>query len=363
MVRWATIVLSIIGAVIAVLAVTTGKRTLPDSPLARPASVNPYGRGVAALGIVEPAGRAIAIAAPEPGLVTEVFVSVGDVVTKGQPLMQLDTRSIESQIIRAEGELKARQAEIERWHAIPRAEDIPPLEAAVQRAKATLVDAQDKLSRSNDAVKSGAMSARDVASAQASVDIAHAELASATAALDKLKAGGWKADLEVAQANLESTKAQVAALQVLKERMTVRAPREGTVLRRDVEPGEHVQGPSMASPPLVLGNLTKLHVRAQVDEEDFALIGTDSKAVGRTRGAWPQELQLEVVRIEPFARPKLQLSGANSERTDTRIIDVIMAIVGNDGTGGSFGIVPGQAIDVFIDATSKLPSADGSKKP
>lgn len=362
MVRWATIVLSIIGVIIAVLAVTTGKRTLPDAPLARPASVNPFGRGVAALGIVEPAGRAIEVAAPDPGLVTEVFVNVGDVVTKGQPLMQLDTRGIDSQIIRAEGEMKAREAEVQRWHAIPRAEDIPPLEAAVQRAKATLADAQDKLNRSTDAVKSGAMSARDVASAQASVDIAHAELASATAALDKLKAGGWKADLDVAQANLDSTKAQIAALQVLKDRLTVRVPRDGTVLRREVEPGEYVQGPSMANAPLVLGNLTKLHVRAQVDEEDFALIGSDSKAVGRTRGASPQELQLSIVRIEPFARPKLNLSGANSERTDTRIIDVIMSIDGTDGTGGGFGIVPGQAVDVFFDATSKQSSPGGSKK-
>lgn len=367
MVRWATIVLSIIGIVIGVLAVTTGKRTIPDAPLARPASVNPFGRGVAALGIVEPAGRVIEVAAPEPGLVTEVMVNVGDVVTRGQPLMQLDTRNIDSQIIRAEGELKARNAEIQRWHAIPRAEDIPPLEAAVQRAKATQVDAEDKLQRTSDAVKSGAMSARDVASSQAAVDIARAEFASATAALAKLKAGGWKADLEVAQANLESTKAQIAALQVLKERMTVRAPREGTVLRREVEPGEYVQGPSMAHAALVLGDLTKLHVRAQVDEEDFALIGMDSKGVGRTRGASPQELQLQIVRIEPFARPKLNLSGANSERTDTRIIDVLMAIVGTDGTGGAFGIVPGQAVDVFFDATAKQsgaskPSAPGPEK-
>ncbi|MBX3388271.1 MAG: efflux RND transporter periplasmic adaptor subunit [Phycisphaeraceae bacterium] len=362
MVRLATIILSIIGVAIAILAVTTGKRTIPDTPLARPASVNPFGRGVAALGIVEPAGRIIEIAAPEPGLVTSVFVGVGDVVSKDQPLMQLDTRAIDSQIVRAEGELKARQAEIDRWRAIPRAEDIPPLEAEVQRAQAHLVDAQDKLQRASDAVKSGAMSARDVASAQASVDVAKAEVASANAALAKLKAGGWKADLQVAEANLESTKAQIAALQVLKERMTVRAPREGTVLRRDVEPGEYVQGPNMARPPLVLGDLSRLDVRAQVDEEDFALIGSDSKAVGRTRGASPQELELTIIRIEPFARPKLNLSGANSERTDTRIIDVVMSIVGNDGTGGSFGIVPGQAVDVFFDATAKKQSAPGPEK-
>ena len=36
--------------------------------------------------------------------------------------------------------------------------------------------------------------------------------------------------------------------------------------------------------------------------------------------------------------------------------------VGSDGTGGQFGIVPGQAVDVFIDATAKKQSAPGPEK-
>lgn len=353
MVRWITIVLAVVGVFVGIVAVATGKRQIPDAPLARPASVNPFGKGVAALGIVEPAGRVVAIAAPEPGLVTEVFVNVGDVVKKNQPLMQLDTRSIESQIIRARGELKAREAEVERWHSIPRAEDLPPLEAALQRARAGLVDAQDKRQRSADAVKSGAMSARDVAAAEAAVEIAKAEVASAEATLARLKAGGWKADLEVAQANADATKAQIAALEVLKERLTVRATRDGTVLRREVEPGEYMLGPTVTGAPLVLGDLSKLHIRAQTDEEDFALVDAGSKAVGRTRGAVPRELELKIVRIEPFARPKQSFSGANSERTDTRVIDILLEVVGPSDGKGPVNIVPGQAVDVFLDSSKQ----------
>ncbi len=348
MIRWVTIVLSVVGLLVGIVAVATGKREIPDAPLARPASVNPFGRGVAALGIVEPAGRIIEIAAPEPGLIAEVFVNVGDSVKEGQPLMRLDSRAIESQIIRAQGELRAKQAEIDRWHAIPRAEDLPPLEAAVQRAKANLVDAQDKKQRASDAVKSGAMSARDIAIAEAAVGVAQAEVASAEAILNRLKAGGWKADLEVATANLESIKAQVAALDLLKERLTVRSPRAGTVLRREVEPGEYMLGPSAAGKaPLVIGDLSRLHIRAQVDEEDIALVQAGAKAIARTRGAVQKDLEVKFVRIEPFARPKQNLSGANSERTDTRVIDVLFEIVG-DGKG--YTIVPGQAVDVFVDA-------------
>jgi multidrug resistance efflux pump len=318
-------------------------------PLARPASVNPFGRGVAALGIVEPAGRVVEIAAPEPGLVTDVYVNVGDVVKKGQPLMKLDSRSIESQIIKARGDLKARQSEVDRWHAIPRAEDVPPLEAAVMRARATLADAEDKKQRATEAIKTHAMSARDLAAADAAAEVARAELASAEADLARLKAGGWKADLEVATANLEATGAQIESLELLKDRLTVRATRDGTVLRRDVEPGEYVLGfTPAAQAQLVIGDLSHLNVRAQVDEEDIALVGPDSKAVGRTRGAVQKEITLRLLRIEPYARPKTDLSGANSERTDTRVVDVVLEIV-PDGKS-AYTVVPGQAVDVFLDA-------------
>jgi HlyD family secretion protein len=351
MLRWFTIVLSVLGLAVGVVAVAVGKQEIPDTPLARPASVNPFGKGVAALGIVEPSGRAIEIASADPGLVAEVLVDVGDVVKKDQVLMRLDARAIESQIVAAKGELAGAEAEVARWHAIPRAEDVPPLEAALLRAKAQLVDAQDKLARSADAVKTGAMSARDVASAEAAVQIARAEFVSAQANLDRLKAGGWKADLVVAEAAAATVRARIASLELLKDRLTVRSPRDGTVLRREVEAGEYILGPvSRTRAPLVIGDLTKLHVRAQVDEEDIGLVAMGSKAIGRTRGAVQRELELKIVRIEPFARPKPTLSGSNIERTDTRVIDVVLEVVEAVGGKGEYRIVPGQAVDVFLDA-------------
>ena len=347
MTRGLTIILSLVGPAVCMFAVAVGKTEIPNPPLARPASVNPFGKGVAALGIVEPAGLAVEIASPDPGLVTEVLVDVGDAVKKDQALLRLDSRSIDSEIVAAKGELAAREAEIARWHAIPRAEDVPPLEAALLRAQAQLVDAQDKLKRSTDAVASGAMSARDVASAESAVGVARAEFASAKANLDRLKAGGWKADLVVAEAAAQAVKARIQSLEVLKDRLTVRAPRDATVLRREVEPGEYILGPlSRTRAPLILGDLTKLNVRAQVDEEDIGLITIGSKAVGRTRGAVQRELELKIVRIEPYARPKPTLSGANTERVDTRVIDVVLEVAAS----ADARIVPGQAIDVFIDS-------------
>jgi HlyD family secretion protein len=67
-------------------------------------------RAVAAQGKVVPA-RYAALSFPDPGLVTEVLVKVGDRVDTSQVLARLDTRPLEMQLARAEADLASAQAE------------------------------------------------------------------------------------------------------------------------------------------------------------------------------------------------------------------------------------------------------------
>lgn len=346
MLRLATILLSVIGLCVGVYAVALTRATPPEVPLSRPPSVNPFSHGVAALGFIEPEHRVVEIAPPEPGLVTRVLVDVGDRVKAGQPLLTLDDRRVESELTRALARVTASEAEIERWNAIPRAEDIPPLEAALARAQAIVGDREDRLALVQDATARGAGSSRDVSQATFALMEAKAAAQQASAELARLRAGGWRADLLVAQAALDLARAEVQSLQILRDRLTVRAPRDSVVLRRSVEAGEYI-GADPTRPALILGDLEQLVVRAQVDEEDIALVGEAPKALARTRGARPTDLSVTLVRIEPFARPKSDLKGINAERVDTRVIDVLFRIERAPGVP----LFPGQALDVFIEVT------------
>jgi HlyD family secretion protein len=354
MARWVTFVLSLIGLGVGIWAVSTARQTPPEIPLAREASVNPYSHGVAALGLVEPAGREVRIFTPEPGLVVEVYVGVGDRVEAGQPLFRLDTRRLEADLLRAQAATQSGRAEVARWEALPRAEDLPPLEAAVARAEALVRDREDTLRRTQEAVERNAVSSRDLTAAQYALDGARAELVQAQANLARAKAGGWEPDLALAQAALAAQEQDVAALRLLIERLTVRSPRAGTILRREIEPGEYA-GSDLNRPAMVLGDLTTLFVRAQVDEEDIALVGRSPRAVARTRGAAPEEIPLTLERVEPYARPKSDLLGVNTERVDTRVIDVVFRME-REPAGRLF---PGQAVDVFIEASATGPSGAG----
>lgn len=351
--RWLSILLAIVGLGVGYLAVRHSRENPPDLPLARPASVNPFERGVAALGIVEPASRSIDIVAPEPGLVAEVGVDVGDHVKKGQVLFKLDSRVIESQLTRARAAVPVGEAEISRWHALPRKEDLPPLEAAVAAARAILADREELLKMNEAAAEGKAANARELSAQRFAAQVARSELARAEAELDKARAGGWEPDRVVAEAQLSKYKAEVAALELLLDRLSVRAPRDAVVLRRSIEPGEFAPA-DPKQPALILGDLDHLRVRAQVDEEDLALVSAGARAVARTRGAEPRTFSLRFVRIEPYARPKSDLFGTTVERVDTRVVDVLYDIEpqANAPTPASAPttIVPGQALDVFIEA-------------
>jgi multidrug efflux pump subunit AcrA (membrane-fusion protein) len=345
--RYITFILSAVGLAVGVWAVSTAKQEPPIVPLAREPSVNPYSDGVAALGLVEPSGREVNVLAPETGLVMEVSVQVGDQVESGAPLFRLDTRRLEADLLRAEAATQVGKAEIERWRALPRIEDLPPLEAGVSRAQAMVRDREDALRRTQEAVQRNALSERELSAAKFGLEAAQADLGKAQADLARSKAGGWLPDLVLAEAQLGTQVQEVAALRLLIDRLTVRAPRAGVVLRREVEPGEFITNEAIR-PALILGDLSKLQVRAQVDEEDIALVGTSPRAVARTRGAAPVQVQLKLLRVEPYARPKTNLLGINTERVDTRVIDVVFEAAEAKGA-----MYPGMAVDVFIEAAPR----------
>jgi multidrug efflux pump subunit AcrA (membrane-fusion protein) len=359
MIRWITIALAVAGLLIGIYAVASGQETPVAPPLARTPSVNPYASGVAALGIVEPAGRDVAIVAPESALVTNVHADVGDVVTQGQALFELDARLVQADLIRAEAAVVAAQTEIDRWHALPRAEDIPPLEAALAQARASLEDREEALQLTEEVNRRGANTQRDVSLARFARDSAKAGVDRARAELERAKAGGWRPDLVQAQALHAQRQAEVAALRLTLERSTVRAPRDGRVLRRSVEVGE-IGSTDSSRPAFILGDLTRLNVRAQIDEEDIALVASGNaspvpqrRAIARTRGSVVRDVPLRLLRVEPYARPKQDLTGSNLERVDTRVIDAVFEVVENPA---DVPLYPGQALDVFIESGRSDPS-------
>lgn len=350
MFRLATILLSVAGLMLALWVVATAKEPIPSPPPAQPPSTNPFQMGIVALGLVEPASRPVNVAAPEAGRVTKVFVEVNDVVKQGDPLFELDGVPLEAELLRAEAARSTAQADVERLANWPRKEDLPPAEAEVAEAAGRLADAEVRLASMTAAATRGAASDDELTRQRFQVSILRAAKNNAEARLARLKSGSWEQDLLVARANLAAREADIRAVKIRLERMTVRAPIGGTILRRHIDAGEFAQTQGGSDePPLVMGDISVMHVRAQIDEEDAPLLTAGATAVARVRGPIKAELPLEMVRIEPFARPKSQISGASTELVDTRVIEVVFRVKPLEGAPRIF---TGQVLDVYVDASA-----------
>lgn len=350
-----SILLAVLGIGFAIWVVATNNPEVNAPEPANPPSVNPFERGVVALGLVETATRDIDIAAPEPGRVTKVFVEVGDKVKTGDELFALDSSAWRAELIRARAARLTAQAELDRTKAEPRQEDIPPLRAEVERARALYQDSLDRLRNLERAQELAAANPDEVARQRFATHALEAAMKTAQAELDLTLAGAWQRDIDIAEASLNAATAQIESLESQIERLTVRSPIDGTVLKRDISEGEYFA--AGASPAMVVGDLDHLRVRAQVDEEDTQLLENDAQAIARIRGPYDIQLDLKMLWVEPLARPKRQITNASTELIDTRVVDVMFDVVVRDGVR----LYPGQVVDVFIKAADAPRSGPSAK--
>ncbi|WP_435017552.1 HlyD family secretion protein [Tundrisphaera sp. TA3] len=315
-------------------------------PPTRPGPV----RSIAGAGLVEPKLENIPIGAPTSGVVTEVLVKIGDKVEKGAPLFQLDDREWKADLLVRKAALAASEAQYERLKNAPRAEDLPPAEAMVEEATAKLSDAETALGRSDRLFQRQMYSAGDLDRDRFAYAAAKATLARARADLAKLKAGTWGQDLDVARSAVQEARAQVERVKLNLDRLTVRALTAGQVLQVNVRPGQFAAA-VWKEPLIVLGDVGTLHVRVDVDENDLHWFDPKARAVATLKGRPNVRFNdLRLVKVEPYVIPKKSLTGDNSERVDTRVLQVVYALPDEK----QVPIFVGQQMDVYIEA-AKLP--------
>lgn len=331
------------------------QRKEPETPPPVPPPTTPFGDTVAGAGIIEPNNEAsttsaISIGSQLSGVVTKVAVRIGQTVSAGDLLFELDKRATladlrvkQAQVVQAEKSL--RELELQ-----PRAETVPPSEALVKAAEATSRQQKDEYERTKKEFAKGAATQEALVTAEETYNNGLAQLAQAKANLLLLKAGAWEADKAVARAAVDTAKAQVEQDKTTLELSEVRAPIDGAILQVNIRPGEYI--PVAVTQALILmGNLAPLHCRVNVDEEDIPRLKLNGSARAKIRGDVAQEaIPMYFVRIEPYVIPKVSLTGLNTERVDTRVVQLIYAVNPDHKLVKEKKVLVGQLVDVFIDA-------------
>ncbi len=282
----------------------------------------------------------------------EVYVpssKAGERVRVGTPLFRIDDRHLKAQLAVAEAELGSAKALLARLENQPRPEELPPSLAKVQAATAKTARLQDDFERAKRLIGTAAIAREEYVTRHLTYEAAVHEQAQAQKEYDLLKAGAWKPDLAIAEAKVKEAHAKVEQLKTEIGRATVVAPVDGVVLQVNVRPGERISELE-TKPLMVLGDIRTFHVRVDVDERDIPRFQPGAQALAYPRGETTWELKLRFVRVEPFAIPKKSLSGENTERVDTRVLQVIYAI-----ELGEAHVYVGQQVDVFIRSEARQP--------
>ena len=102
---------------------------------------------------------------------------------------------------------------------------------------------------------------------------------------------------------------------------------------------------SFSTPLMVLGDDTTLHVRVDIDENDAWKFRPCAAAVATLRGNPEIKTSLQYVRTDPDVVPKVLLTGDTTQRTDTRVLQVVYSF-----DPKSLPLYVGQQMDVFIEA-------------
>lgn len=338
--------LALVGLAFAIQTVAAGSKPVPIAPPVADPAPAPYATTIAGAGIVESRSQNIAVGTPVAGVVGEVLVAVGDVVKQGAPIFRIDDRERRARLEIETAALAAARAELSRLKSLPRAEDVPPARARLSAAESTLADARQQLESAESLQDKRAMATEEWNRRRFAVQNGEARVAEAAAELGKLTAGAWAPDVAIAEARVASAEAAVRADEIELDRLVVRAPIDGTVLQVNVRRGEFAPAGATTTPLVMMGDLSKLHVRVDVDESDAWRLEPGAKARAFVRGNGQLSAELEFVRVEPYVVPKRSLTGESSERVDTRVLQVLYSF---DRT--ALPVYVGQQMDVFVNTS------------
>ena len=316
-----------------------------ETPLVEPTKQS-FASGISGTGLVEAKTENIAIGTAVAGVVLEVCVTndqLGMRVPAGTPLFRVDDRHLKSQLRTHQANLKLAEAQLERLEQMPRPEDIPPSQAKVKAAEANMTRLKDTMERGEQLVGKKMMVEEEFTARRYMYLAAEQQWQQAMAEDALLKAGAWVPDKNVSRASVDAARANVANLETEIERCLVRAPVDAQILKIDVRPGEYVNS-STSKALVMLGDLDRLRVRVDIDERDIARFRANGRATATPRGIGGKPLNLQFVRVEPYVIPKKAFTGDNTERIDTRVLQVLYEIMDDHQ-----GVFVGQQFDVSIE--------------
>jgi membrane fusion protein YbhG len=261
------------------------------------------------------------------GRLMTMKVDEGDRVKAGQQLASLDAQPYRDALAAAEARVKQAEANVEKLRRGQRPQEVQQARAAVRAAQAAFDNAQRDLHRQQGLFESGASSQKSLDAARARHDELEANLLSAREALALAREGFRREDIAAAEAELAAALAQHAQASTQLADADLFAPSDGIILARIREPGAMLQ---QGAPVYTLSLDTPVYVRAYVGERDLGKVRPGATAFV-TSDSSDKRYRGQV----GFIAPRAEFTPKSVETTDLRT-DLVyrLRIVISEADGG-----------------------------
>lgn len=270
--------------------------------------------------LVPPREQQATIGPPVSGVLSNLYVRLGQHVARGQAVAQLNTQTVEGQIQQAQAtmaqnQVQVHQAEANALQQQAQAESaVMQAEAAVTTAQANATGARatlranqsslDNARRTYARLKSlladGLVATKDVEAARVAVLQAQAQvqsqaetvhaseqaLASQRQALKAAQAGRLttlvkREDVRIAQDQVRNAQGALMTAQGLRSQYTLRSPIDGQVIAVGASSGETVDATTRVA---VIANLTVMEMQLAVPARELALVHVGQVVEARVTG-------------------------------------------------------------------------------
>ena len=276
-------------------------------------------------GLVESRSGEIKISSPVIERINKVLIRATDKVSDGELLVQLDDQEAVARVATEQ----IRVAMLKRMRndqSAGKAADRRKAEDAVADAEAALLAARDSFDQATLAKRRGNGSEANLSKERAAWMGAQDVLSKKRAELVKTEAdsGTPLPTQSEAQLNIARSELWLADLQV--EKLKIRAPVPGTVLKVQAKVGE-MASPSSLEPLVVMGDMSALQVRAELDERDITAIDVGRQVVIRANAFRGREFAGKVSAIAPIVQTGRINSPESRFLSDLDVTQVLIDLI------------------------------------
>ncbi len=300
---------------------------------------------IAGPGRVEPDSEEVKVGSELAGKLKNVLVEEGAHVKRGQILAVLVNDDYRAAVEVSRAQVHEKEAEYRKVLNGSRMQERKESLAEQKEAETVEANAKSEWERRQQLWQAGVVSKEEMERYEREYGVAEAKLNAAQQHFRLIDDRSREEDIASAKAQLELAQAQLAENQAIYEKTFLRAPFDGTILRKHHRAGESITNSSVtADPVFTMGDVNGLRVRVDVDETDVSHVAEGQKVYVTAQAYGPQKFWGHVIRVGGQLGHKNVRTDEPQEKVDTKILETLVQL------DQGISLPVGLRVDAYIQA-------------